>query len=363
MRFTRLPLLSAAALSLFATIASAQTKLPDLDAAVSSQEALESSKAAGATKSKDDGASTTDSATKATGTATESRFSVTGAGSKASSIARITGASTGTNSLPKNLPTLAGAFVVVAPSVPPTADAPFMRASNLPEGTVFIVVGAILGFLAMSVLLWRMLVAWSLHRSVKRAALQQSGSQEKPLFRSPVTPFYKYKDHESSPNLGVINKKGQSNTEKRLSRPPTTGAAAAASNTSLFFSPTAGAAAGGINTAGNRGSNYLPAGYYAAGASQPGNGQGMAHLGNQNSISMSNLLPRDRYERASSYGPSPPGSPDMRPRGGSHGASRSTLNLNQAPGSQRAPSVFLDELFDGEGAPPVPGHGAQYGRL
>ena len=214
----------------------------------------------------------------------------------------------------------------------------------------------------MSVLFWRMLVAWSLHRSVKRAALQQSGSQEKPLFRSSVAPFYKYKDHESSPNLGVIGKKTQK-SERRLSRPPTA-SAAAMSNTSLFFSPTAGAAAGGVNAAGNRGSNYLPAGYYAAGASQPGNGQGMAHIGgNHNSISLSNLLPRDRYERASSYGPSPPGSPEMRPRGGSQGASRSTLNLNQAPSDQRAPSVFLDDLFDGEGAPPVPGHGVQNGRL
>jgi len=362
MRFSNSSLLSVAALYLFITMASAQTKLPDLDDAVSSQEAAESSQAAAATKSSKDAAKTTGTQSKATGTAKESQFVVTGEGSKASSIARITGASTGTNSLPKDLPTLAGAFVVVAPSVPPTTDAPFMRASDLPEGTVFIVVGAILGFLAMSVLFWRMLVAWSLHRSVKRAALQHSGTQEKPLFHSAVAPFYKYKDHESSPNLGVIGKKGQSKSEKRLSRPPTT--AAAVSNTSLFFSPTAGAAAGGVTAAGNRGSNYLPAGYYAAGASQPGNGQGLAHIGgNHNSISMANLLPRDRYERASSFGPSPPGSPDMRPRGGSHGASRSTLNLNQAPGDQRAPSVFLDDLFDGEGAPPVPGHGSQPGRF
>jgi hypothetical protein len=37
-------------------------------------------------------------------------------------------------------------------------------------------------------------------------------------------------------------------------------------------------------------------------------------------------------------------------------ASSSTLNLNQGHGGeQRAPSAYLEDLFDGEG-PPVPGH-------
>ncbi|KAG9241438.1 hypothetical protein BJ878DRAFT_536528 [Calycina marina] len=321
---------------------------------ISSQAASKSSAAVAATKTttSDDDASVTVTSGVAS---TESEINVTGSGSEASSVARITGASTGDSSLLTNLPTLSGAYVIVAPSVPPTSDAPFMQTSSLPEGTVFIVVGAILGFFAMSVLLWRMLVAWSLHRSVKRAAMQQSRAMEKPIFRSSAAPFYKYKDHESSSNLGPTGKKTTVKADKRASV-----AAPAISNASLFFSPTAGAAGAGSAGAGNRGSNYLPAGYYAAGASQAGNGQGQTHINNHNSISMSNMLPRDRYERTRSVEPSPPVSPDMRGHGHG-GASSSTLNLNQPPGDQRTPSVFLDDLFDAETPPPpVPGHKERY---
>jgi hypothetical protein len=249
--------------------------------------------------------------------------------------------------------------VIVAPSVPPTANAPYMQVSSLPDGTVFIIVGAILGFLAMSVLAWRGLVAWSLHRSVKRAAAAQYGADIKQHFRTPAAPFYKYSDRDSTISLGALAGK----KEKKGPRPPTAPGAASAS--SLFFSPTAGAAgAGGLGNAGNRGSNYLPAGYYAAGASQPGNGQGMTHIGQGPSISMSNLGPaREGYSRARSMGTTPPDSPAFRPQssglhGHAYGASSSTLNLNQH-GEVRAPSAYLDDLFDGETAPPVPGHGRQ----
>ncbi|KAH8596983.1 hypothetical protein B0O99DRAFT_619095 [Bisporella sp. PMI_857] len=356
MRFLQLPLLAAATLSIFTITTAQTTNLPDLSDAISSQASAESSKEAAGTATP----TTKDSSSKATGTAakttstetSESQFVVTGSGSSAasiSSVAVITGGVSGTNSLPKNLPTLAGAFVIVAPSVPPTSDAPFMQRSNLPEGTVFIVVGAVLGFLAMSVILWRTLVVWSMNRSVKRAAIQQT-SHEKPLFRSPAATFYKYKDRESSITLTPIGKR----SEKRGNvRPPT--APGAASSASLFFSPTAGAASGGMNQTGNRASNYLPAGYYAAGASQPGNGQGQTHIGGHHaSMSMANLIPGDRYSKARSMGQSPPGSPEFRP----HGASTSTVNsnnLNQAPGEQRAPSAYLDDLFDSENAPPAPG--------
>ena len=124
-------------------------------------------------------------------------------------------------------------------------------------------------------------------------------------------------------------------------------------NQSLFFSPTAGA--NGLANPGNRASSYLPAGYYAAGASQLGNGQGMAHVGSTNpGISLSNLgTSRDGYARTRSVGPSPPGSPYIN----AIFSSSSTLNLNrQAPGDQRAPSAYLDDLFDSESSPPMPGH-------
>ena len=211
----------------------------------------------------------------------------------------------------------------------------------------------------MSVVLWRGLVAWSLHRSVKRAAAAQYNPDTKTLFRTPPAPFYKYSDRESTISLGALGAKNA----KKGGRPPTAPSAASAS--SLFFSPTAGAAsAGGLANPGNRGSNYLPAGYYAAGASQPGNGLGMTHIGQGHgaAISLSNLGPaRDGYARARSMGTTPPDSPAFRPQssglhGHSYGASSSTLNLNR-DGETRAPSAYLDDLFDGENAPPVPGHG------
>jgi hypothetical protein len=257
-------------------------------------------------------------------------------------IPTITGTNTNSVGVPTNLPTLSGAFTIVAPSVPPTADAPYMHQSTAPEGTIFIIAGAIIGFFAIAVIAWRALMAYSLHQSIKRAAMLQNMPDSKALFTTPVAPFYQYKDRESTISLAGL---GPKSGKKGPPRPPA-GAGAAP----LFFSPTAGA--GGIPNPGNRGSNYLPSGYYAAGASQLGNGQGMAHIGSGNSISLSNLGPtRDGYGRARSIGTSEPGSPYM-----NAAQSSSTLNLSQPMGDRRAPSVYLDDLFDSENAPPVPGH-------
>ncbi len=228
-----------------------------------------------------------------------------------------------------------------------------MQQSTLPDGTVFIAVGAILGFMAMSVLLWRGLVAWSLHRSVKRASQHQNMTDTKALFRTPAppAPFYKYSDRDSTISLSGLGSKGG----KKGGRPTT--APGAASVSSLFFSPTAGAAGAGLANAGNRGSSYLPAGYYASGTAAAANGQSQVHLGqgHQPAISMSNLGPPSQgYSRARSMGPSPPDSPFVAGQG--HMASSSTLNLSQGyGGNERAPSAYLEDLFDGENAPPVPG--------
>lgn len=285
-------------------------------------------------------ASQSSSASSAPSTTPSSAATITGSSASntdTGSVPVITGSSGTNTGSQSDFPTLAGAYV--QPSVPPTANAPFMRESKLPEGTVFIIVGAILGFLAMSVILWRGLVVWSLHRSIKRAAIQQNVSTAKSTFQTPPAPFYSYKDRESALSVGGP-KPGRKGTR------PSTGTAPA--NQSLFFSPTAGAT--GV---GNRGSSYLPAGYYAAGASQLGGGQGMAHPGANNAgISLSNLGPsREGYAKTRSLGPSPPGSPYMNAI-----PSSSTLNLSQAPGDQRAPSAYLDDLFDSEGSPPVPNH-------
>jgi len=225
-----------------------------------------------------------------------------------------------------------------------------MQQSTMPDGTVFIVVGAILGFMAMSVLLWRGLIAWSLHRSVKRAALAQHTAMNdtKTLFRPgpPQPQFYKYSDRESTISLGAMGHKSGKKANKSTS---TAGVGAGASTANLFFSPTAGAATAGL-AAGNRGSNYLPAGYYAAGAAQAGAGQSHIPLGHQPAASLSNFSQSQGYPRASRMGETPPDSP-------AYGHSSSTLDLNRGYGQERAPSAFLDELFDGENGPPVPGHG------
>jgi len=118
-------------------------------------------------------------------------------------------------------------------------------------------------------------------------------------------------------------------------------------NSSLFFSPTAGA---GIHTPGNRGSGYLPAGYYTAGSAPPGGGPGMAHL-SSSSIGLSPLGPQSQgYSRTRSAGPSPPGSPVPPPSRGGHGhdamqPSTSSLNLSVPP-QGRAPSAYLEDLFE-----------------
>ena len=351
------PLLSAAlAVSLLTMGASAQgaapTNLPHLSSAGQTDG-----------KTSPNAAKTTGAAN--TGTNTGGKISITGGGSKGTNTAppTITGSGSsaaGTNgaplpSLPTNLPSLTGIGKIVTPIVPNTNQAPFMQQSSLPDGTVFIVVGAILGFMAMSVLLWRGLVAWSLHRSVKRAALAQHTAMNdtKAHFRTPGPPpsqFYKYSDRDSTISLGPIGHKGG----KKGHRTVSAGVGAGTSTSNLFFSPTAGAATAGLANPGNRGSNYLPAGYYAAGAAQAAGGNSHVALGHhqQPSIHLSNLPQSQGYAR-----PTPPDSPAYNSERGVGMQSSSTLDLNRGYGGQeRAPSAVLDDLFDGENGPPIPGH-------
>ncbi|MCJ1257073.1 hypothetical protein MMC24_004898 [Lignoscripta atroalba] len=246
----------------------------------------------------------------------------------------------------------------VTPSVPPTADAPFMQKSSLPEGTVFICVGAALGFFGMAVLAWRGLVAWSLHRSVRRAAIAQSnnhrhgGDIKKKIRRKSAAPFYSHGPGStlSLDQLGASGKGGVKGT---------------APAASLFFSPTAGA---GMHTPGNRGSSYLPAGYYAAGNSAAGGGAGMTHIGGGSPMGLANLGPQSQgYKRARSMGPSPPESPSLPPSRGtdmpfgkvsnvglSTQPSTSSLSLTQPP-QGRAPSAYLEDLFENYPPGHIPG--------
>ncbi|MCJ1234095.1 hypothetical protein MMC14_002053 [Varicellaria rhodocarpa] len=244
-------------------------------------------------------------------------------------------------------PKLSGAYSYPAPSVPPTADAPYMKKSTVPEGTVFICVGAVLGFFAMAVIAWRSLIAWSLHRSARRSANANRryggyrGDAKSSMLRNAGAPFYNQGPGSamSLDQLGPITKGGL--------RSSTT-------NKSLFFSPTAGA---GVHTQSNRGSGYLPAGYYAAGNSAAGGGVGTTHLGGERPISMVDSHPHNQgYQRARSTGPSPPISPSLPPSRDAdmyYGApstlgnapSTSTVNL-LAPSHGTAPSDYLEDLFE-----------------
>lgn len=230
-----------------------------------------------------------------------------------------------------------------APSVPPTQNAPFMQVSTLPDGTVFICVGAILGAFALALLLWRAIIACLLHRSVEKAAMAQHLGNDKAAFPAPPAPFYKYTDQDSSQNVN------SGRGVRRTTRGPVS--SATPSQTNLFFSPTAG---GGnresvYRDTPNRDSSYrdsrfLPSGFYAAGTSSPQNVEGHGH---SQSISMTNLRPDSRGHPRAVSSHSPPESPGFGPQRAPlhrNNMSSSSVNLN-APQGGRAPSAFLDDLL------------------
>lgn len=287
---------------------------------------------------------TSQSANTNTPTTTAQSVVVTGVptGSTASTTSPLSTISVGGG---LDVPTIAG-YGIPTPMVPWTAGAPFMMKSNLPEGTIFIAVGAILGAMGAAVLLWRALVAWSLHRSVKKAneklSMGQVGSAK--LVKGGFT--------QSSLALAGSNMSLDhlSAPQRKPTRTSLAPSVAAARNSSLFFSPTAGA---GQQTSGtyssiNRSSGMLPSGYYAAPGAQAPNTSYIGGNGSRNSV---------YGARTSQYNISPPSSPGLPPsRDGlsNHGQgiynqpSTSTLNLhvpgNRQPGG-RAPSANLDDLF------------------
>ncbi|KAI6272922.1 hypothetical protein ACKVWC_008635 [Pyricularia oryzae] len=251
------------------------------------------------------------------------------------------------------------------PAVPPTSQAPFMQRSNLPQGTVFIAVGAILGAFGLTVLVWRAVIACLLHRDVERAAAAQHMATSKAAFPAPPAPFYKsYNDSGSNPNLlssnpgltgtgagagaaGQFSSASLGRGVRRTNRGPTPSATPSASN--LFFSPTA--APGQAGSGSNRDSRFLPSGFYAAGAGQSSPGAPR----HEHNISLSNLRPDSRgHARAVTppdgspqFGPS--GSPSHRPVSYHHqqqrSVSTSTVNLNN-PVQGRAPSAYLEDMLD-----------------
>ena len=338
-----------------------------------------------ATATTDDGDETRTTGFEAT--ATDGTATVTNAPSL------TTGDSTSVFHLISNAPTIAGAGIPEL-FIPWTAGAPFQQKSSLPEGTVFIAIGAILAFCGACALLWRGMVAWSINRSVKRAALASVGAGEKNTwggssgYRSVSQKQSSlYKDVGSSMSLDQLTSAGKpmkphfrDSTMERHDTPPA----------DLFFSPTA-KVSNRESKLSHRNSGYMPSGYYASPNSHAAGGAPGTTLGGDGSHhSIAPYANRNSYMNMTE--PSPPESPSLPATRSSHGYRGSRDGLRAPPsregrksylsaeprsghssalyaqpsssslmvgsqsvsdlGGSRAPSQYLDELFDNHGNGP-----------
>ncbi|KAL1977633.1 hypothetical protein VTN31DRAFT_492 [Thermomyces dupontii] len=257
--------------------------------------------------------------------------------SKPPPLTEATSTST-TNTLPSltstSTSTSTSSFDIPVATVPPTKNAPYMKESDLPEGTVFIAVGAALGLVGLAVLAWRALVVWSINRSVRRAAIQHTKSDSKTALtggggkrkRRRSRRRSRRKTYGAEMSMEKLSRDRHTSHISSSSRNPAT-------QSGLFYSPTA-APSGQQGAAGHRGSSYLPAGYYSAGSA---GGPRTSHIGSQTPPASPSLPPSRGHDmpfnRASHFG----------------GASTSSLNLN-APPQGRAPSAYLEDLFDSHGS-------------
>ncbi|KAK4560935.1 hypothetical protein LTR86_004890 [Recurvomyces mirabilis] len=289
--------------------------------------------------------------TTAKSTSSSAATSATSSAASTTSGASFTATATGATSIfhLSDVPTIAGAGIPTL-VIPYTAAAPFMQKSKLPEGTVFIAVGAVLAFLGACVLLWRGLIAWSINRSVRKSALASiRGSEKSSKWGGGTSTGYNpvhgggggggghYKDYNGSVmSLDALTKSGKpigkqhlaGHDIKRESTPPA----------GLFFSPTAQA---GTQVQNNRASSYLPAGYYASPSAQPAGGAGATTIGGS-------LAP---YARHSTIAPSPPSSPGIP---NSRDSRSSATYRNTSRDGLRAPSRETagntrNSYYDGNG--------------
>ncbi|CAD0105969.1 unnamed protein product [Aureobasidium uvarum] len=298
--------------------------------------------------------------------------------SKASSAAsKTSGAASSTVGHPSDLPTLAGATVPDM-VIPFTADAPFMQRSNAPEGTVFIAVGACLAFLGAAVLAWRAVVAWSINRSVKRAAMQSVMASDAKTKYGPGGNLYAM-PQGSSLSLDALTAAGKPVSSSGLKKENRKSAAPTADPSSLFFSPTAGqrnSAYMPVNQ--DRNSTYLPAGYYATPGAQAAGGRDSMVLGAAPSLRpTSHRFSRAEYSPPSSRDGSRPRSsmnPNSHQRTGSnallnpsqqlysqpstsslavgYGAQEDNSNVSSNLPGQRAPSAYFDDVLHEHGNGP-----------
>lgn len=301
------------------------------------------------------------------------------ASSSAASKSSAAAASTTISQL-TDLPTLAGATVPTM-VIPYTASAPFMQKSSAPEGTVFIAVGACLAFLGACILAWRAMVAWTINRSVKRAALASVMASDTKTKYGPGGNLYAM-PQGSSLSLEALTSAGRPVSSARPNadnRKSTRKEQAKADPSSLFFSPTAGQNRNSsyMPISQNRSSTYLPAGYYAASGAQAAGGRESTVISGAPSL-------QPTYNRHSRAEYSPPSSRDgSRPRGSMVGQPRAQSQLlspthhplyaqpstsslavgigaNPEDGSnvgsnlpgQRAPSAYFDDVLHEHGNGP-----------
>ncbi len=145
------------------------------------------------------------------------------------------------------LPTLPGGYNYPAPTVPPKAGAPYLTSSRLPENFVFIVVGAALGFVALLVLGWRVVMTWSMNRSFKRDASSGGAGTGTTISYAPLP------DLKKNP-AGAAPSAEPPHDMADLSKLPRS----FSSVPSLFFSPTAEVAKNVQRPV----SQHLPPGHY-----------------------------------------------------------------------------------------------------
>ncbi|KAI5235604.1 hypothetical protein E4T43_09140 [Aureobasidium subglaciale] len=315
---------------------------------------------------------------KSSSTSSDDADSSTTSSSKPSSSAASKTSSAASNTGITDLPTLAGATVPDM-VIPFTADAPFMQKSTVPEGTIFIAVGACLAFLGACILAWRAMVAYTINRSVKRAAMASVMASDAKTKYGPGGNLYAM-PQGSSLSLDALTSAGKPLSSGGAKKENRKSAQPKADPSSLFFSPTAGQRNSAyMPVSQNRSSTYLPAGYYATPGAQAAGGRDSMVMGGAPSLQPTH----NRHSRAE-Y--SPPSSRDgSRPRSGlnPHQHSRTGSNAllspthqlyaqpsasslavgigaqsddgsnvsSQLPG-QRAPSAYFDDVLQEHGSGP-----------
>ncbi|KAK6362856.1 hypothetical protein TWF730_000309 [Orbilia blumenaviensis] len=215
------------------------------------------------------------------------------------------------------------------PAVPNTKNAPYMQRSDLPEGTVFIAVGAALGLIGLIAFAWRMVVAWQLRRSIRKANSVTTDSKAGLLgrYHNPAATKKSFYSAGAGSSLS-LDHLGTASRTTGLGTTP---------NTSLFFSPTAN-----NGNSHQRQSQYLPAGYYAPAAST-----------NLPFNQSRDSLPRPRpATRDSHVVGTPPASPLLTPAarrpspGQGHAQAPSISSTLGVPAGGRTPSTYLEDMLD-----------------